>query len=512
MPPGTLLANPDPPFARTVPRDRLAFAWEGAGVRGIRSEALAPAVVSPLAYVLMGSELGAFGPAIGEWMRDMAASPAVLGMVFTASSVGSVATTLGYAPAVARWGLRAVLAAGAGLFALGLAIVAAAGGPELLLAGFLAAGAGFGALDSGINHLYVRLFPGARAVALNLVHLFFAVGAAGAPVTLALLLPRVGWRAAYGAMALAALALAAALLRTCRMEAEPGRRQPTPAEALRWVRAVAPAAAAIALYVGVEVTVSGWAYTFLAREAGASAVLAGSGISLFWAGLALGRLLLGPAVERAGYRASLLTAAGLAGLSLLAATLPVGPAAAAILLGGCGLAMSVIFPTLMALASTRVPASEEATAAATSVMLLASSVGNMSLPALAGAAAARAGLGPIIAAMGAALPLGFAAALGVRARPAPHPVGVRAHESVRASRVPVRRARRWASQSPARPPADQRAPVGARRPSTAPGVSAPKDGLQADAEGLKSRPARPARTAPHAGAQSVWTSPAAWRR
>ncbi|HEY8425924.1 MAG TPA: MFS transporter [Limnochordales bacterium] len=413
----------------------------GEGGSALGRGVVAPAAVSAIAYVLMGLQLGAFGPAIAEWMQVFAAGPGTVGLVFTASSAGAIAATLGYAPVVARHGLRTALVAGAALFGLGLGAAAAAQSPAMLLAGFVAAGAGFGALDSGINHLYVRLFPGARAVALNLVHLFFAVGAAVAPVTMAVALPAVGWRAAYATLATAGLVLAPALYVTCPAERAPRQGEPARAPSWRWFGAVLAPAVAMALYVGVEVTVSGWVYSFLAQEAQAPPVLAGAGVSVFWAGLAAGRLLLGPAVERAGYRASLLVGATVAGASLMAAVLPVGPLAAVALLGLCGLAMSILFPTLMALASTRVPATDEATAAATAVMLLAASAGNMSLPALAGAAAGSAGLGVVIAALGLLLPVGFVLTLAPGARSAPKAPDAARPDSVRAPRVPLHRTR-----------------------------------------------------------------------
>lgn len=447
-----------------------------------RRSVLAPAIAAASAYVLLGVELAAFGPVIAEWMRDFGVGPATMGTVFTASALGSVAATLAYAPLVHRWDLRRALAAGAAVFGLGLAVAAAAPHPTALLAAFAVAGAGFALLDSGVNHLYVRLFPGVRAAALNVVHLFFAVGAAAAPVALAAALPVVGWRPVYAALSGAALFTAAALYLTCpaggEEEAEAGPRL----RSGRVLRALVGPALAMALYVGVEVTVSGWAYSFLAQEAGASPVLAGAGVSIFWAGLAVGRLLLGPAVERAGYRPSLVASAAVAGLMLLATVPPLDPAVAAALLGLSGLAMSVIFPTLVALASTLVPAGDAATA--TAVMLLSASAGTMSLPALAGLAAGWIGLRPVMATLGALLPAGFAALLGLtragRGQTA-------RQDSVRASSVPVKRTRHSANLKPASPTAAQMAETAARRASSSPASSEASHGLHPKADGLKER-------------------------
>ncbi|MEW6048047.1 MAG: MFS transporter, partial [Bacillota bacterium] len=126
-----------------------------AGQTRTHGSTLAAAAAAAFAYILMGIELGGFGPAISEWMRDFRVGPATIGSVFTASSLGSVGATLLYPRAVQRWGLRRVLAVGAARFGAGLALAAAAPGPGWLLAGFGVAGMGFAALDSGVNHLYV---------------------------------------------------------------------------------------------------------------------------------------------------------------------------------------------------------------------------------------------------------------------------------------------------------------------------------------------------------------------
>ena len=447
-----------------------------------RRRVLAPAIAAASAYVLLGVELAAFGPVIAEWMRDFGVGPATVGTVFSASALGSVAATLAYAPLVHRWDLRRALAAGAAVFGLGLALAAAAPDPLALLAGFVVAGTGFALLDSGVNHLYVRLFPGVRAAALNVVHLFFALGAAAAPVALAAALPLLGWRPVYGALSGAALLTAAALYLSCPAGGDDGAAAGPWLRSGRVLQALVGPALAMALYVGVEVTVSGWAYSFLAQEAGAPPLLAGAGISIFWAGLAVGRLLLGPAVERVGYRPSLVAAAAVAGAMLLATVLPLDSLVAAALLGLSGLAMSVIFPTLVALASTLVPPGDTATA--TAVMLLSASAGTMSLPALAGLAAGWTGLRPVMAALGALLPAGFAVLLGLtkagRGRAA-------RQDSVRASSAPVKRTRRSASLKAASPTTAQRVETAARRASSAPVPNEASQGLHPAADGLKVR-------------------------
>ncbi|WP_324717184.1 MFS transporter [Carboxydochorda subterranea] len=374
---------------------------------------LGAAAAAAYAYVILGAEMAAIGPLIEGWMREFEVGAAAMGTLFTASSLGSVAMTLAYPGLVARWGLRALLSAGALLVGVGLALAAGAGRASLLLATFGVVGIGFAAVDVGINNLYVVIFPHRRALALNLVHLFFAVGATAAPALLPVLLRVTSWRAIFVAIGAASAAGSLAILMTCRgltPAVHAGERDGGPgrgAWSLPLLRRLWRPAVAMLLYVGVEVAVTGWAFAYLRWEKAASAELAGAAVSVFWAGLAAGRLLLGAAVEALGYEPTLrLTAIGGGAVLAAMALLPVGPVVALVLLGVVGLVFSVMFPTLVALASRDAPAQESG--AVTAVMVLSSTLGSMTLPALTGAAAQWTGqLGATMVAMGAGLALAY---------------------------------------------------------------------------------------------------------
>lgn len=55
-------------------------------------------------------------------------------------------------------------------------------------------------------------------------------------------------------------------------------------------------------YVGVETATSGWVVSFMLRSRSATPYLAGLSSSGFWAGMAIGRLVLGPLTDRIGVR------------------------------------------------------------------------------------------------------------------------------------------------------------------------------------------------------------------
>lgn len=393
------------------------------GQTGLRGSILAWAVAAAYAYVLIGVEMASIGPLVERWMHEFSVGTAAVGGVFTASSVGSLAVIVGYPVLVRRLGLRAVLALGALAVGAGLALAAAARAASELVLAFVLVGLGFAGLDLGVNNLYVVLFRERRALALNLVHVFFAVGATVAPLALPLVLRWMSWRAAFASIAVAAAAGSVMLALAGRRSGEPA--VPGPGSATGAVKALGGLGGlwlAILVYVGVEVAVTGWAFTFL-RQLGASPELSGAAVTVFWAGLAVGRLGLGPLVERTGYEAALRLFASAGGLALVgAAVTPPGmPLMAVALLGAGGVAFAVIFPTIIALASQRVDPARASDV--TAFLVLGGTVGSMTVPALAGVAAERWELGGIVGALGVLLAAGFLVLVPVR-RGSPEAAGV----------------------------------------------------------------------------------------
>ena len=105
-----------------------------------------------------------------------------IGLIYLLYSVAYAAGSFGGGPATERLGRRTVLTGaallhGAGIIGLGLAPSWAA---FMVLA--LPAGLGAGALDGGSNGLFLDLFRTGRGRAMNLLHLFFSVGALSAPL------------------------------------------------------------------------------------------------------------------------------------------------------------------------------------------------------------------------------------------------------------------------------------------------------------------------------------------
>ena len=73
-------------------------------------------------------------------------------------------------------------------------------------------GGGSGVIDGGLNGLVLAVVHSGRGRALNLLHLFFSIGAFGAPLVIGrLIAASVGWQVPMFAAGIAALALTMAL-------------------------------------------------------------------------------------------------------------------------------------------------------------------------------------------------------------------------------------------------------------------------------------------------------------
>ena len=143
------------------------------------------------------------------------------------------------------------------------------------------------------------------------------------------------------------------------------------------------------LYTGVESTAGQWTYTWFTESRAASAYLAGTMTSAFWAMLTVGRVVFGAGAARIGVERLLrLSMMGtvLAAALLLVRSLPIGFVA----IGLMGLSLAAIFPTLTSDAPNRVGARHAANTIG--IQTGAASVGFAVLPGLAGVLAERAGL------------------------------------------------------------------------------------------------------------------------
>jgi len=251
---------------------------------------------SCLSVITIGVVSGALGPALPELAGHSSSSLAAVGAVITALFVGSIFSLLGAGPLFDRFGQYPVLFAGAALFGLGtLGLTLAPTLPLLLLAAGVA-GLGHGAIDIGCNVLIGEVFAHRRGAALNLLNVFFGVGAVLGPAAAALTLRL--WHSAMPALWLGGGLTLFQFWLTPRLASAPAaphgeRRAEGDARglsALMQSPSLWMLGGLMLTYVGIETGMSSWTTTYLSRTTAPDASVGALVSAGFWLALAGGRM------------------------------------------------------------------------------------------------------------------------------------------------------------------------------------------------------------------------------
>ena len=207
------------------------------------------------------------GPTLPNLASNTASSLATIGAIFSAIFLGGLITQLGGGPLNNRVGQRPVMLTGIVLMALGACGIASSHALPLMLACAVVMGMGRGAISISAHLLIARVFAARSAAALNILNVFYGVGAVAAPAIAGLALRTWGsallvlWIGAALLLAQVPLILRLAPLPRLGRHREAGEREASPLRsALLWI-----CGALLLIYVGSETGVGGWTPTYLAR-------------------------------------------------------------------------------------------------------------------------------------------------------------------------------------------------------------------------------------------------------
>jgi fucose permease len=394
----------------------------------MRRHARPPVLLAYAAFVLIGLNGGTSGVLLPAQMGDYHVDRAVIGVTFFTGSAGFVLAGFSTGALIHRFGVRISLAVGGGVFVLAGLYLASRPPFVAFALAQLAMGFATGILESALN-AYMAALPGATTL-LNRLHAFFGVGALLGPVLASWVLGFTQWTAVWLILALCCVPLTAGFLtaypplRPAEPEPQATAQEPqataqepqTAAEgpqatvlepqtavleprgsgsllgaALR-DRGVLLGATMLAVYVGLELSVGGWGFSYLVQARGLPGSLAGYAVSGYWLGLTLGRFLISPVAVRIGATTAGLMYACLAGVTAAATLAWLSPPAAlaSVALMLLGFFLGPIFPTTMALAPRLTRAWLVPTAIG--VMNAGSVVGGSALPWLAGTIAQNSGI------------------------------------------------------------------------------------------------------------------------
>jgi len=213
---------------------------------------------------------------------------------------------------------------------------------------FLAFGLGLGLTMTATSMLIGSTFLENRGAALSVLNAFWGLGAALSPVIASLWVGR--WPPTYLFLLLAAALMVTFLLIGKNRAAfvGGGRNAVQSVNGHRQLKLVSIFAVITFLYVGTEVSVSGWMMTYVGRLPISSKAWAPIAASCFWVALLCGRMLV-PAIVRWLSEVQLLTSsltiAFIGTLLLLVSRAPLAIVFSAIL---AGLMLAPIFPLCLA--------------------------------------------------------------------------------------------------------------------------------------------------------------------
>lgn len=337
-------------------------------------------VVACITFLALGLVTAALGPALPDLAARTGSNLAAVGSLFSAIFLGALLSIAVAGAVTDRFGQVPVLLVGAiltGVSTIGFTLTTSL---PAMLALALLTGVGHGAVDIATNVLIARLFAERTVAALNLLNVFFGVGAIVGPAVAGLTM-RLWGTGLSGLWLGAGLMLVAALL-------VPLLPRPTGTAAgtgaATGARAVLRSPLAwsfgllLLLYVGTEQGVSGWATAYMAQTTTLDQAESALTTSAFWMALTAGRLLaaaIGTRLTPERLLRYFLVGAAIGAVALLLSTGSALFSVAAILL--LGLSFGPIFPTAVGIVTTRFP---QAPGTAGSLVIALGCLGGMLIP------------------------------------------------------------------------------------------------------------------------------------
>ena len=298
-----------------------------------------------------GVTLAVFGASLPRVIREFGWTYLAAGAVLGAGSAGFFLATLACGYLLRRFRTRTLLLAGSALAAAGLALFARLPGLLANLACNLAIGLGQGLIEVVCELEVIHLERDGKSRLMNLAHAVFAVGAiAGPGLTAAFLARGVDWQLLFPAaaallVALAVFTLAFRFPRDVRGFAAPGDHAGHGALTfLRREPLLVLLTLLVFLYVGSELGTSNWISEYFVASLGLPAPRAAFAVSVLWAGLLAGRLVISFAWHGQRHERLVLVLAAAGTIALPALLAARTPWLAFALVFVTGLGLSGIYP------------------------------------------------------------------------------------------------------------------------------------------------------------------------
>jgi fucose permease len=359
-------------------------------------------------FVILGISMTIFGAAVPQIIDGFGWDYLSTGMVMSAGALGGFLSTVACGILLRRIPAKLLLTLGLGLIALGLALFGRI--PSALANAVINLGIGLGAGFSEVitNSAVVRMEKPGESRLMNLMHASFCVGAALGPIFVGVLgAVHLAFTVVFaGSAGLQALIILLMLLQSFpdmrtgsgasrNDEGRPADGSPVAAaKSPPWKRLLFWAlVGAMFLYVGVELTYSGWIAEFSARHRFLDSSTAAFTVSAFWLGLLAGRL--GLSLRYRGKRQEIVLALLASGSVLfyaLTVLSPAGTGPASLWTWACALLTGLCFSGCYPIIMSVLGAEFEGSTVVLGICSSAAGAGTLLFPMATGAFASSAGL------------------------------------------------------------------------------------------------------------------------
>ncbi len=308
-------------------------------------------------FALIGANSGAAGVVLPGLSSYYQVDKSVVGLLFLASSTGYFLSAFSSSLLLEKLGPRRFLLMGTLTFLLGTLTIGLKPPFVAVLATRLFLGFGIAIIETGLN-AYVVALPRNTSL-LNSLHAFYGAGALFGPVVAATILAlNWGWNSVYLTWTLLSLPLLLgfAIVFSHQPPAASTRKEEAATTgniltaALR-LPVVWWASLFLLLYVGIEVSLGNWSYSFLVEGRHQQVLLSSLTVSGYWLGLTLGRFTLSNIAERLGIGNVGLIYSCMAGIVIGVLIIWLFPFEIADAVGFCfiGYSLGPIYPTTVAL-------------------------------------------------------------------------------------------------------------------------------------------------------------------
>lgn len=314
-----------------------------------------------LAFISLGLPDSLLGSAWPIIRGDLGAPLGTAGVLFMIVAAGTIVSSLASGSVLRRFGTGMVTLASCIMTAVALLGYSLA--PSVFWLGVCAIplGLGAGSVDAGLNNYVAAHY---KAHHMSWLHCFWGVGATLGPVIMAGFISGDGhWRNGYLTVAIIQFALVVILFFTLPLwdrvaqsagdsrKEELGEREVEPSDAGRVkplrIPGVKLALVSFLFYCGVEATVGLWGSSYLVGVKNIGAATAASWVSMYYAGITVGRFIAGFVTFKVSNRVMIRTGqiTALFGAVLLILPLPAILSLIGFLIIGLGLAP--IYPCML---------------------------------------------------------------------------------------------------------------------------------------------------------------------